>query len=187
MSEVERVVQWRSHYTPGAERCRLRRLPGGWELAGTVVLVMDDDPAQVTYRVECDDEWRTRLVDVEMEAGREARSLALRVGEHQRWWSGDEELEQLRGCVDVDISITPATNTLPIRRLSLDTGESRALVAAWVRFPGLTVEPLQQRYTRLDSHRFRYEGSGGVGYDVEIDDWGMVTRYADIWDRVAAR
>lgn len=186
VDEVERVVLWQSLYTPGAERCRLRRLPDGWGLAGTVVLALDDAPAQVTWRVECDDDWRTRRVAIELEVGNEARALELRVGEHRRWWRGDEELEQLRGCVDIDISVTPATNTLPIRRLALATGESAALVAAWVRFPELAVEPLTQRYTRLDTHRYRYEGASGVGYDVEVDDWDMATRYADLWIRVAA-
>lgn len=187
MSQVERVVLWQSRYTPGAEHCRLYRVPGGWELAGTVVLAMTGDPAEVVYRVGCDDDWHTRRISVAAATEGEDRSLSLRVDEQRRWWRGDEELESLRGCADVDISVTPATNTLPIRRLALAVGDSADLVAAWVRLPRLIVEPLRQRYTRLDRYRYRYDGSGGVGYDLEVDDWGMVTRYADIWDRVAAR
>lgn len=187
MDTLERVVLWQSFHTPGVERCRLHRLSDGWGLAGTVVLALDDAPAEVTWRVECDEGWRTRRVVVDLQAGHESRSLALRVGEHRRWWRGDEELEQLRGCVDVDISVTPATNTLPIRRLALATGESAALVAAWVRFPALTVEPLAQRYTRVDTHHYRYEGSSGVGYEIEVDAWDMARRYGDLWASVAAR
>jgi hypothetical protein len=45
------------------------------------------------------------------------------------------------------IAVTPATNTLAIRRLSLEVGSSESIIAAWVKFPDLTVQPLSQRYT----------------------------------------
>ena len=45
------------------------------------------------------------------------------------------------GCIDVDIRATPFTNTLPIRRLALQPGESRDLRMAFIDVPGLDVRP----------------------------------------------
>src|SRR5712664_99467 len=39
---------------------------------------------------------------------------------------------------DIDLAVTPATNTLPIRRLNLEVGQSQEVTAAWLKFPDLT-------------------------------------------------
>ncbi|WP_148681759.1 putative glycolipid-binding domain-containing protein [Candidatus Nitrososphaera gargensis] len=59
------------------------------------------------------------------------------------------------GIHDVDLEVTPATNTLPIRRLCLEDGKSQQVDAVWVHFPSLTLEWLQQRYTGIDRRHYR--------------------------------
>jgi hypothetical protein len=39
-------------------------------------------------------------------------------------------LRDVRGCDDIDLAVTPATNTLPIRRLNLQVGGSESVIAA---------------------------------------------------------
>jgi uncharacterized protein len=96
------------------------------------------------------------------------------------------EIPSVAGCLDVDLAFTPATNILPLRRLDLAVGESREVTAAWLLFPDLTVEPLPQRYTRLDERRVRYESRGGAfTAELEVDELGLVMRYPPLWERVA--
>jgi uncharacterized protein len=96
------------------------------------------------------------------------------------------EVPAVAGCLDVDLAFTPATNILPLRRLALAVGESREMTAAWVRFPDLSVEPLPQRYTRLDERRVRYESRGGAfTAELEVDELDLVVRYPPLWERVA--
>lgn len=96
------------------------------------------------------------------------------------------EIPAVAGCLDVDLAFTPATNILPLRRLRLAVGESREMTAAWVRFPELSVEPLAQRYTRLDERRVRYASRGGAfTAELEVDELGLVVRYPPLWERVA--
>jgi uncharacterized protein len=45
------------------------------------------------------------------------KSLSLTVETRRIWRSSTEELRDIHGCDDVDLALTPATNTLPIRRL----------------------------------------------------------------------
>lgn len=76
-------------------------------------------------------------------------------------WQGGagQPVEALRGCVDIDISATPFSNTLPIRRLGLAQGEASEFLAAYVAVPALVPEPVWQRYTCLEARRlYRYEG-----------------------------
>ena len=80
--------------------------------------------------------------------------------------------------------MTPATNTLPIRRLNLQIGSSESVIAAWIKFPDLTVEPVSQRYTRLSKNTYRYESNTGFSAEIVVDDLGLVTTYPNGWERI---
>lgn len=182
-----RSVLWRGLDDFSAEYCTLHQTGTGWRLAGTVLLTIDDAPAQVRYRVECDPAWATRAVMVELQIGEVERALRLAVDDRQRWSGDGADLPALRGCLDVDLSVTPATNTLPIRRLALPVGAGADATAAWVRFPALTVEPLAQRYTHLAERQYRYASATGYSTHLDVDDLGLVMRYPSGWEQVATR
>jgi uncharacterized protein len=61
----------------------------------------------------------------------------------------------LSECPDVDLESSVVTNALPVARLRLEIGETARALAAWVR-ADLTVERLEQTYTRLDERRYDY-------------------------------
>jgi hypothetical protein len=82
----------------------------------------------------------------------------------------------------VDLGFTPSTNTLPIRRLTLAVGASAPVRAAWLRFPELTLESLEQVYLRTAERTYRYESAGGQFVAVlEVGAAGLVSRYGDYW------
>lgn len=180
-----RSVAWQRLDRPGMEYCELRSVRRGAEIAGAVVLLDEAVPVHLRYSVVCDAEWSTREARVTLIRDGTVRALTLRVDSQGRWWRGEVEVPEVRGCTDVDLAFTPSTNTLPIRRLGLNVGESRDVTAAWVRFPDLEVEPLPQRYVRLGETRYRYESRGGTfTAEVETDDLGLVTDYPPGWRRV---
>ena len=179
---IQRTVLWRRLDQPGAEYCQLRSRTGGWRFESIVLVALEGIPMRVSYSVVCDAGWSTRQVVIHQGTAAAEEGLSLTVDTALRWWAGTDELPELRGCLDVDLGITPATNTLPIRRRKLAAGESADVTAAWVRFPELSVERLPQRYTRLDQFLYRYESSnGGFVADISVDDLGLVTRYGDFW------
>jgi hypothetical protein len=185
----QRTLLWRGIQTFSADHCRLGQTEDGWRIDGIMLLPVDRRPAQVRYRVDCDADWATRAVNVTFAAGDEEQRLALTV-DQSAWFVDGVVRNDLAGCVDIDLGGTPATNTLPIRRLDLARGEAREIVAAWVRFPGLTVEPLAQRYTRLDDRCYRYEsvvdGVSVFTADLDVDDLGLVTHYPGGWVSMAS-
>ncbi|HEV8365523.1 MAG TPA: putative glycolipid-binding domain-containing protein, partial [Gemmatimonadaceae bacterium] len=79
-------------------------------------------------------------------------------------------------------AFTPATNTLPIRRLALTVGESTDVSAAWLRFPAMTLERLEQRYTRIGDSTYRYESAGGQFMrELTVTPDGLVHEYQGLW------
>ncbi len=185
-SRCLRALVWTRMGSPGSEYFELRESPDGWTLAGKVVLAEDGAPYAVDYSVLCDRQWLTREARILLKRGGVEQSLILRVDAQRRWWRGEEEVPLFRGCTDVDLSFTPSTNTLPIRRLSLEVGQGSDVTAAWVRLPDLSLETLPQRYTRLTPTRYRYESRGGsFTAEVEADELGLVLNYPPGWERVA--
>ncbi|QJC50990.1 putative glycolipid-binding domain-containing protein [Paenibacillus albicereus] len=174
----ERV--WRRRDLPCLEHFRLSRTDSGFRLDGTVAGIIDGRALSATYSVRCDESWHTREVEVLLESGGEPRRLKLSVDKEQRWRSGGRELPELAGIVDVDFELTPATNTLPIRRLRLEPGQAATVRAAWIRLPLLEVQPLEQSYERIGVSSYRYRSSS-FATDLETDPHGVVIRYGDLW------
>lgn len=189
-SPLPRAVRtrlWQWERGAGLERFELRRAEDGWLLRGTIVAGSGGGSAEVRYEVTCDGGWRTRRAEVAVRDDAGARAIEI-VASGAGWWSNGREVELVRGCVDIDLGWSPSTNTLPIRRLGLAVGSaSGPIVAAWVRFPELTLEPLAQEYRRLSERSYRYTSNGGAfAADLEVDDEGLVIDYPGAWRRVVA-
>lgn len=171
---------WRNTQTLGTDFCTLHTHPSGYDLLGTVIAALDTRPYLVRYEVRCDKVGRTKEVEVSTQSGERKQHLHLEVDDEQRWWRNGQEVGTFRDLVDVDLGVTPATNTLPIRRLGLGSGESREVTAVWVKFPELTLERLPQCYTRLSERHYRYESEDFIA-EIETDEVGLIKHYSDGW------
>jgi hypothetical protein len=110
--DLKRAVVWNSLPIDGTDYCALTA--EGWVLKGTVVGVLKDQhPMLANYEIYCDDNWLTHRVEVERTIGSDTKTLSLNVESRGLWRTPGQELPTLRGCNDVDLSVTPATNTLP--------------------------------------------------------------------------
>ena len=184
--DLRRAIAWRNLLINGTDYCALWHIREGWLLKGTVIgAVKDQQPMLVNYEIYCDESWLTHRVQVERTIGKDTKTLSLNVERRRVWRTSGLELPDLHDCDDVDLAVTPATNTLPIRRLDLQIGQVAAVTAAWVKFPELLVQPLPQRYTRLAKNTYRYESNTGLSAEIVVDDLGLVTTYPGGWERIA--
>lgn len=183
--DLKQAVVWKNVALDGRDYCGLWKVSDGWMLKGTVIGILKDQrPVRASYEVYADENWLTHRVSVERTIGSDLKTLDLNVESRGVWRSDAQELPALRGCDDVDLALTPATNTLAIRRLNLEVGSSASLIAAWVKFPDLTVQPLSQRYTRQAKDKYRYESNTGFSADITVDDFGLVIGYPGVWERM---
>lgn len=183
------IVRWREWEGEGLEHCVCRFTDDGLTLEG-VVVTTDEGRHGAHYRVRTDAAFRTREVRVAFVGGPVLHVEADGEG-HWRDLIDYRALPALDGCVDVDIRITPATNTLPIRRLKLPQGESCDIRVAYVPLPGqaegaFLPRPVEQRYTCLtEESLYRYEGlDSGFTADIEVDAEGLVLDYPGVFRRI---
>jgi hypothetical protein len=140
----------------------------------------------VDYRIDFDEQWRTREVRVSADTAGGVRSTHL-LGDGEGRWSVDGvPAPHLDGLVDVDLEASACTNTLPVHRLSLPVGEVTLASAVYVQAQDAGVRRLHQTYRRVDEHRFDYTSEGGDFRAVlTYDDAGLIVDYPGIAVRFA--
>jgi len=184
---MEKIAVWKSIDHPGMEYLSLEEYENRL-LARSVVIGVEEPRAfQVEYSVVCERNYAVRAVMVAVTH----RGHTLLSGDGQGSWFDREHklLPELDGCIDVDISATPFTNTLPIRRIQWQVGQSEVFKMVYILVPDLTVSVDQQRYTCLEKTdhgaTFRYESlDSDFTADITVDSDGLVLNYPGLFERI---
>jgi hypothetical protein len=176
-------ARWQDWAGTGLQHLVLREGADG--IVADAVVVGDEEGVRfgALFRIACDSAWRVRRVEVETVGGPAVLLTADGAG-HWRDGTGAARPE-LDGAIDVDLPMTPFTNTLPIRRAPLAIGESKRFRMAYI--PADTLEPFadEQIYTRLSEHVYRFEeADGSFAADITVDDDGFVVDYPGLFERV---
>jgi hypothetical protein len=80
----------------------------------------------------------------------------------------------LAGCTDIELSVTPFTRSIPIRRLALPIGADALVTAATVDVETLSVVPVEHGYERLSRRRFRRTALDTAAIsEVDVDEYGL--------------
>jgi len=186
----QRDMIWNAADGIGSEYLILTADDTGIVVDSVIFATRDAEPARVHYELRCDPGWCIREVTVAVaKPGSDPRTLRLTSDGRGHWTDGDgTALPRFDGCIDIDISATPFTNTLPIRRLRLEPGQVEPIRVLFIHVPTLEIEPWDQRYTGLATDRVRYESIGSdFMRELEIDEAGLVVDYPGLFRRVWSR
>jgi uncharacterized protein len=179
---TDQSILWRRLDQPGHESARLVFEDLSWRLTGTAVFAYDHRPCRLDYAVICDSRWRTVSGRVTGWIGEETVNIDLSIDSARHWFLNGIESPSVAGCIDLDLNFSPSTNLLPIRRLGLTPGQPATVRAAWLRFPGFSLEPLEQRYQCIDAGTYRYESAGGKFVtELKVNPLGFVTLYPNFF------
>ena len=176
---------WRRLDTPGHDSALLRRSESGWLLTGFAVFRHASGPSGLAYEVEADGAWATRR-------GRISGFLGATEVDHDirrdpdGWRLNGVRTAGLGHLLDLDLSFTPATNLLQLRRATPEIGQAVSLPAAWFDLDAGALSELPQSYARIAERSYRY-AAPSVGYEgvLEMSADGFVARYPGLWRREA--
>ncbi len=189
---MERHIMWSPWTGPGLEHLCLLQQHEGIVADGLILGVQEQRPFRARYEIHCTPHWELQAVHVSLLSD-SLPSLHLLTDGAGNWTTErGEMLPSLHGCLDIDISVTPFTNTLPIRRLALQPGTSATLSMVYIAVPQMLIEVTQQRYTCLEvspsGGRYRFESlEDGVSVftaDLPLDHDQLVLDYPELFRRV---
>ena len=193
-------VAWRGQDDPDRiDRALIEIGESGLKAEGTSVTV----GYATAWSLDATDAWCTLTVDISAHGAGWMRSLALTRDQNNHWaavtqMQGDAGLPpaglaepgSIDGALDCDIGLCPVTNTMPIRRLRLLTGNvpETPLVMAWIEIPSLRVIRSDQVYASSTPGLVRYRGAGGDDQvELTVDSDGIVIGYPGLATRLATR
>jgi hypothetical protein len=179
------VARWQDWSGTGIQHLVLKESADDVVVDCAVIGSEEDFQFAARFRILCDGAWRVKKVEAGVIG--DDRHIELSSDGAGRWRDGrGEPLPHLEGAVDVDLPITPFTNTLPIRRLGLGAGQSADIRVAYIRLPEFTVETDPQRYICLEpGRRYRYESlDSDFVREIDIDADGLVVTYPGLFRRV---
>jgi hypothetical protein len=182
-------MRWRRLDVPGFEEARIEQTAGGWRLTGQLEADEAGVHAKLRYVIVCERDWRTRVASVDGVASGGLMRLEFAADGHGHWTLNGAPLPLVERALDIDLGFTPATNLRPIRRLDLAVGERADVRTAWLRFPELRVEALEQSYRREAAGVFRYDAMvDGERFHARLDtdEFGRVLLYEGLWEAETA-
>ncbi|HSH82215.1 MAG TPA: putative glycolipid-binding domain-containing protein [Herpetosiphonaceae bacterium] len=185
---MQQDVVWMGIDEPRIEHLHLHAAGSRIIADGLVVGLAESQPLRLSYVLHCNQHYQVEMAAIRLLTPPSHTVTLHRRGDGQ--WTDEQGslLAQLSRCIDVDIAVTPFTNTLPIRRLSLATGTAAAIEVAYVEVPSLALRAAPQRYSCLrqtpQGGIYRFESiDTGFTADVEVDAAGLVVRYPGLFQR----
>lgn len=172
------TARWRTWDHEHLETLTLRWENEGWTATGEV------GREAVTYVVRLSAMWQIRQFLLFRDL--DEPDLWLGADGTGRWgeMNGDHR-HDLAGCTDIALAVTPFTNSVPIRRLTLEVGASADVLAATIDVDALGVVPVRHRYERLTARRFRRTNLDSDEItEFDIDAYGLVHDQPDTFRRL---
>jgi hypothetical protein len=182
---LQRVYRWRNLNGRSLEVLRLEVLARRIRIHSDIV-VAGPSPFAVTYEWVLDSKWRTRSLQLRLRDSKPREMRIERVGD-ARWRVDGRERDDLEGCEEIDLSVTPFCNTLALVRFGPPPGSAGELITLYVGFPELSLVPSRQRYERIGPREFRYVDLGayaGFRAKLTVDADGIVRSYEKLFERI---
>jgi len=177
------TAHWRALDREGEDTCRLSHAAHGWLLVGHARFRDDLGFAALDYVVRLDEGWHTLSADIA--GAHDGRDIQARIIRDNGVWQVNETAQDdVENATDLDLSFTPATNLMPLRRLFASASETLDAAAAWLRYPGFSLSPLDQTYARTGLPDVVSYAARQSDYATRltVDRSGFVTFYPDLWE-----
>ncbi|MFC4712943.1 putative glycolipid-binding domain-containing protein [Planococcus dechangensis] len=175
-------VMWENRDTFGCELLKLSMAEQAIHINSTVMTIGESGPIEMHYQLELDLKWKIKHVHMQSEG----TALHL-ISTRQSEWIDEngKRMDALTGAIDIDISATPFTNSLPINRYDWKLGQARDFEMVYIQVPLMAVRKVRQTYILLDgkeTRTFQYR-SGDFQSVITVDEYGLVTNYPGLFTR----
>jgi hypothetical protein len=165
---------WKSDKYGSTETCSVIRATNGFHIVSRIEL---RDGSSLNYELTVDKYWNTERFLVSSRMGNDVFAVDGERDAAGRWTIDGREMPEFDNCTDIDITLTPLTNSVPVKRLQFSVIEQRQIEVR-------KVSPKKQQYTRKATDTYHFQT---VPNDFEADilfgEDGFVESYPALFER----
>lgn len=178
---------WTGREYYSLENCLATIADDGLEITSTIIGLYREKMYQVDYRIKTNKNGATIFAGIHSRHNNQMQRIRLEGDGQGRWMYNGRRADNFDGCLDVDIPLTPFTNTLPIRRLQLNEGQSQQIRIIYCDILQQQIKSVSQKYTRLADEQYRYQNvPNDFEATIKVDEFGLVIDYPQLFVRSAA-
>jgi uncharacterized protein len=178
------TLLWTGREYYSLEHCLVKFGEGGVEISSVIVGQYHGNIYRVEYTIKTTPAWQTISCEVISRHNDVTQHHRLQRSSNEHWLLNGKEHEQFDGCTDVDIPLTPFTNTLPVNRLKLPIGTEQKIKVIYIDLLQQTLSSVHQRYVRTSKDIYHYENiPNDFEADIRTDDFGFVIDYPELFVR----
>jgi hypothetical protein len=183
---MQRNILWTGCEYNSLENCLVNTTYTGFEINSTIIGKYEGKIYKVEYQIQTNGNWETVFLELKSQHNNQREHLTFKSDAKGNWTADGRRANQFKGCIDVDLPLTPFTNTLPINRLRLNPNEGRQISVIYLDLLEQCVKPVYQKYKRLSETEFQYENvPNDFEAKIEVDELGLVVKYPGLFVRTA--
>lgn len=187
MNNMKTKRVWKNIECTGLEIAHIEMEEAGIKVCSTVMTLENHSPTCIEYTLRLNQNWEVENLEVSKKG--QSGGLFLSVDKEGNWFLNDgTNIPDLTGAVDVDLSCTPLTNSLPIKRMDWEQQVEPAQIdVVYIDHENLTYKKVTQSYKRIhkreDTQTFHYK-SGQFETVFTVDHEGFVLAYPTYFNQV---
>ena len=175
-------IIWTGRLYHSIENCILTRTKVDNEIISTIIGDYESRIFKIDYHIKTTGNWETTFVNIRTQFANTIETITLEKIDGKYLLNGDPYVDA-NNISDIDISLTPFTNTLPINRLQLKDGEQQIIEVIYFDIFDRKIKPVKQVYTRLTSTQYVYENYDKTfKANILIDEQGLVIDYPELFE-----
>ena len=174
-------IIWTGKQHHSVENCILTTTKAANEIISTVIGDREKLIFKIDYNIRTNEHWQTTFVHIRAQFDDLIETITLEKIDEKHLLNGKCCLE-LNDIIDIDISVTPCTNSLPINRLQLKDGEQQIIDVIYFDIFERTIKPVKQVYKRLTSAHYIFENYDKTfKANILVDEQGLVVDYEELF------
>ena len=180
-------ILWTGREYYSLENCLVNTTDSGSEIFSTIIGLYEDELYKVEYHIRTNADWETVFAEINSRHSNQTQFMRLEGDGKGNWLRNGQEAAHYNGCIDIDIPLTPFTNTLPINRLQLTQGLEREINVIYIDLLAQQTTAVRQKYKRLSKTMYHYENvPNDFEANIEVDEFGLVVDYPQLFVRKTA-
>lgn len=178
---------WTGREYQSLENCLVNTSSAGAEITSTIIGYSENKIYKTEYCIKTNHNWETVFFEISSRHSNKFRVARLESDGKGNWSTSGKRVDQFEGCIDIDISLTPFTNSLPIKRLKLAQDESQEIQVIYLDVLTQQMRSVWQRYIRLSDSLYHYQNiPNDFEANIQVDELGLVVDYPSLFVRTAA-
>jgi hypothetical protein len=175
-------IIWTGRLYHSIENCILTKTIVENEIISTIAGEYENRIYKIDYHIKTNETWETTFVNIRTQLDNLAELITLEKKDG-KWLLNGKYENELDNIFDVDISLTPFTNTLPINRLKLKDKEEQIIEVLYFDIFEKETKCVKQIYTKLTRFEYVYENyDKSFKANITIDEQGLVVDYPGLFE-----